>query len=409
MKADGTRRVDLLGPITYFAAGKRDSLPEDVITAVETPEGYLRVEGRISGVGVYEYEDAEGNTWGELRLPEHVFDEESIDSFRLKPVCDDHPPVMVDSSNIKDYQAGQLGSKITRDGDYLRADMLITDSALIEKIKAGKTQLSNGYEVVAVQKSGTHDGKSYTNVQTMIRGNHNAVVDQARGGPGCRLLLDSAGAYTSYLSKDEQPMKVKDGKIMLGDAEFELPDEVSDLISQLKAKVEEQGAELAKLSSPEADEVEDMEEEKVEVEMKDSKEALLAKVDALQAQLNQVKSDQAAKIDARVNLVAAAKRILGDSAKTDGVSDLDLMRAVVAQALPAMAPKVKDSKSPEYIGAAYDAALEAARGQVDSSKELLGLAFHAHADAQQPVDLDGLYASYMDGLKTRVEQPQEKN
>jgi uncharacterized protein len=406
-----TRRVDYLGVITYVEDvedPKHRSDSRSNITAHMTPEGYLKVEGRISGTGVYEYQDMEGNTWGELRAPEHVFEPEAMASFALKPVTDDHPPVMVDATNIQEYQAGQLGSKIVPDGDYLRADMLITDPELIERIKLGKTQLSCGYTVIAVPESGTYDGKPYEYIQTTIRGNHLSVVDEARGGPECRLLLDNS-AGSRYHEPNPKPkdnvMKVKDGKIVVGESEFDLPDEVSAMIEQLKSKVEEQGAELAKLAAEgDSKDEEPMEEEKpeVEVEAKDATAALRAQVDALKAQLEAIKADQSAKIDARVNLVSQAKEVV-PGIKTDGVKDLDIMKAVVAAALPAMAAKVKDSKSPEYVKAAYDAALEAHRSQVDSSKELLDLTFRAHAD-NKPVDLDSLYRSYQDGLKTRVER-----
>jgi hypothetical protein len=414
------RRVDLLGPILFGAQISQDALAPrspGVFDATLTPEGYLRIEGCISGTGVYEYSDASGEVWGELRTPEEVFAPEALESFALKPITDDHPAEMVTSANIKDVQCGQLGSNIRPDGNYVRADLLITDPALIAKIKLGKCQLSCGYEVIAIPVEGTLDGKSYRYKQTKIRGNHLSVVDEARGGPGCRLLLDSAGAFSSFKPTKDSNVKVKDGKFVIAGEEIDLPDNVVEHLKMLEAKVEEQGAELSKLSA-EGDELEpELEPAKVEIEieapeelelepMSASKDALQAQVDALRAQVKALQDGESAKINARVNLVTTAKKILGDSKKFDGHSDMAIMKAVVAKVLPSMGLKVKDSKSLDYVRAAYDAALTQDSTHIDSSKDLLELVGHAtlNADSDKLPDLDKLYSSYCDSLKTRVSQ-----
>ena len=81
---------------------------------------------------------------------------------------------------------------------------------------------------------------------------------------------------------------------------------------------------------------------------------LRAKVDVLEA----AAQSAPATIDARVNLVARAREILGDSAQTDGKADVAIQREIIAKIMPALAKRAKDSRDPAYVRALYDAAIE---------------------------------------------------
>ena len=375
-----------------------------------TPEGFLRVEGNISGTGVYQYSDGE-TTWGELRTAAEVFDKKSLESFQMVPVTDDHPTEMVTSENIKDLQKGHLGSNVRPDGAHVRADMLITDPDLIQKIKDGKAQLSNGYESLVITKDGVaDDGTPYQAIQTSIRGNHTAVVDLARGGPTCRLLMDSAeGAFSS--KEIEMKKNKKDGAIEIEGTTHEVPDEVSAAFKAMMAKIEEQGAELAKLSSDEEEEVmedevpqaEDAKEEEMPTE--DTKidsasfAAMQAKIDSMEAQLKAEREGASAKIDTRVALVTSAREVLGAEIKTDGVSDIAIQRAVVGAVTPAMKAKV-DAGSADYVQAAYEMALTTFKSKVDSTEDLMVLTHQAAKADSEEIDLDSLYKAHCDGLRT---------
>jgi hypothetical protein len=124
------RRVDRLGPLRLGGSLAHG----DAIEAYLTPEGYLRCAGRISGCGVYQYDDGEGDNWGELRVPEEVFAPESLASWDLRPVTDAHPNEWITTETIAAHQRGQVGTTWTREGDYLRGEILITDAALIERV-----------------------------------------------------------------------------------------------------------------------------------------------------------------------------------------------------------------------------------------------------------------------------------
>lgn len=419
------QRVDYLGRICVVDA--HEQAPPGTIAARRTPEGYLAVEGNISGVGVYEYTDADGNTWGELRLPEHVFASESMASFAGKPITDEHPPAFVTSDNWKEFARGNLGSnQRPNDGrTHLVSDMLITDDKLIRKIEDGKRELSNGYGVVLIEAPGVFGGKSYRFIQTQIAGNHNAVVDEARGGPSCRILDHADTAFTKY----GHDMKIKDEKhlaqvlagkgdaklsfsckgdaaLTIGDQTFEIPDELA--AKCLEAMRAQQPAAPAAAppaapaapvpddvanaipgppATPEEDPPGDAGQEPTPAgqapqfkpkEPKDSLEALRAQVDSLKAQAETNEKNRGANIDARVDLVTHAKNILGTEYVTTGKGDEAIMYAIVEKVqgkdsgvCQKSAAQIKcaiDAKDAAalasactYLTCAYDAAVEAHR------------------------------------------------
>lgn len=158
------------------------------------PNGWMRVEGRIARVGIQEYQDAGGGTHRELRLPEEVFDPESLASFAMVPVTNTHPAQLLDSTTARHYSVGSVGERVRPDGDYVAAPFMITDADAIKAVEAGRVQLSNGYSCELEEVPGTWKGERYDSVQRKIRGNHLAIVDSARAGDGARIRLDSGDA-----------------------------------------------------------------------------------------------------------------------------------------------------------------------------------------------------------------------
>jgi uncharacterized protein len=403
-------RTDLLGTLSYSKKNKNFDSP---FKASLTPEGFLRLKGRIARTGNQLYFDASGNEWIEHRPAEEVFRKESMQSFEMAIVTDDHPPEMVTVENVDKYKKGILGSQIVQDGIFLIADILITDKKLIQSIMDGlKVELSCGYFATILDKAGfDENGQTYDKIQTEIEGNHVAVVEEGRAGPECKLFIsDSATSRSNslYINKEDSKMKTKrkDEKLMIGEMEHEVPEAVATAYKELMAKVEEQGAELAKLAAkgdeeegeekpefelklpdPEKDpsaplpvleaemtpeELEAKAKEDKELGKEESMDALRARIDTLTAQVKEREALNSARIDARVNLVTNAKSILGKEFNCDGVCDSDVMKAVASHVTPSMKGKL-DGKSCDYIKAAYDMALMAMEKNDSSNKELLGI------------------------------------
>lgn len=110
-----------------------------------------------------------------MRNPEDVFSVETLASFEGKPVTLTHPPEDVTPENWAAYAKGHV-QNVRRSGDYIMADLVITDPTLINQVRSGSMrQVSCGYHC-----DYTADGTGYK--QTRIRGNHVAVVPLGRAG-----------------------------------------------------------------------------------------------------------------------------------------------------------------------------------------------------------------------------------
>lgn len=176
------RRFDAMGEL---ASPRRDEV-----------SGFLFFEGKIGRTGVQEYFDGTGKAHRELRIPEEVFDPESMISFEQVPVTNAHPPELLTVDNAADYACGGTAG-VREDGDWLVAPLSVWKREAITYIEAGRVELSNGY---TCELDPTQDPEllakwgPYDFIQRKIRGNHVALVDEARAGPEARLRLDSGDA-----------------------------------------------------------------------------------------------------------------------------------------------------------------------------------------------------------------------
>lgn len=129
----------------------------------------------------------------------------TIASFESKPLTDDHPPRMLDPGNAQLFAKGHLrnvrpGPPLP-DGEIpLVADLVVTDSALIEKILHGKRELSAGYDTTYVT------GDNGTLIQTAIRANHCAVVNTGRAGSAIS-IRDSKESEDDMTPQQEEKVK----------------------------------------------------------------------------------------------------------------------------------------------------------------------------------------------------------
>ena len=76
-----------------------------------TEEGYLIDKPIVTSVGIFEYRNPDGSTRRELRLPEHVFDKDSLASYRGKPVILTHRAGSVDKDNVDREHIGTILSE----------------------------------------------------------------------------------------------------------------------------------------------------------------------------------------------------------------------------------------------------------------------------------------------------------
>lgn len=153
---------------------------------LKTPEGFLICKDvPIARTGTQQYRGCEfggpvaDGIYNVQRPEAEVFDRAAVASFEGKPVCDEHPEEDVTPDNYGRYMKGVCRDVRRGDGDLsncLVADLVIYDADLINKIEAGKREISCGYDCLWNPTSDS----SYDQLE--IRGNHVAVVNRGRAG-----------------------------------------------------------------------------------------------------------------------------------------------------------------------------------------------------------------------------------
>lgn len=315
-----------------------------------TTEGFLRGRPIVTSIGVFQYANPDGTTHGELRLPEEVFAEDSLESLKMKPVTNEHPHTMVDPMNCKTLAVGNLGSNPSwqdqldgwpsptrvemTDGKHVAIDMLITENETISDVLKGKRALSCGYTCDLESKKGVYLGMAYDFVQRGIRYNHLAIVDKARAGDAAMIRMDHADtAY--HIDKgreaiEEEPMKV----VKIDGVEYQAEAKVIESLTLAESKVATLDAEIQKLK---------------------------AERDTTQARLAQMEEEAAKRNDADVVRSAVRARLAIEKVAYDAgveIKDNDtddaLRRRVIAKVFPKLA---LDGKDEVYVQAAFDSAI----------------------------------------------------
>ncbi|MCC7268808.1 MAG: DUF2213 domain-containing protein [Caulobacteraceae bacterium] len=319
-------------------------------------DGALLADVRIARTGIQLYRGSDvGRPDLDIvrvyRPGAEVFSQDTLKSAAHRPVTNDHPPVMVDADNWKQYAVGNTADEVSGEGIYLRVPLMVSDGAAIAAIEDGKRELSAGYTCTLDWQDGkTPAGEAYDAIQRNIRLNHVAIVDAGRAGPEVRI---GDGAATWGVS----PFHVADRK------EPDMPDNLRTVVVDgLSVSTTDQGAQAIEKLTRERDEARTAtkDAETAHQTALAAKDADLAKKDAeidtlKQAQLSDADLDK--KVMARAQLVADAKAISPDT-KTEGLADAAIRKAVVVAKLGEAA--VAD-KSDAYVDARFDILAEDAK------------------------------------------------
>lgn len=153
-----------------------------------TDEGYLVDHPVVTTCGIFEYRNDDGSTKRELRLPEDVFSEKSLESYKGKPIIITHDAGEVDKENVRREQIGTIMSRGYRDGDNVRCEIIIHDTNALKS--CGLKELSLGYSLDTDDTPGVYRGEKYDCIQKNIEINHLALVGEARAGETARLNID---------------------------------------------------------------------------------------------------------------------------------------------------------------------------------------------------------------------------
>jgi hypothetical protein len=338
-------------------------------TFTATPEGFLRGRAVVTNVGVFTYRNADGTIHTELRLPEEVFDSESLDSLRMKPLTNNHPDELVTPENIKNYQVGSLGDnpgsttqvrdyngsyvdrdKLT-DGYHLAIDMCITEQNAIADVKNGKRALSCGYtcDLEKAEDGAKWCGVPYDFIQRHIRYNHVAIVDSARAGDEAKIRMDS-GAWILDTKKSKLDEGGKDimtmKKVNLDGVEYEAEAPVIAALTKATERADKADKELERVNGEFSIITADRDTFKEKAEKLDKD-----LTDLKNAAPDKTKLDEA--VDAKIRLLQGAN-LAGVEIK-DGMADLDVRKAVIQKVFP---NANFDGKDEIYVMARFDGAME---------------------------------------------------
>ena len=371
-----------------------------------TPEGYLRAWASIARTGIQLYTDADGSVRREYRPKTEVASPASLASFAGKAVTAEHPPVLLDADNTKDYQVGFSGTEVVYDNGFVKAVMTITDQDAIERIMRGDArEVSAGYRVNYDPTPGVTDsGEHYDGIQKEIVGNHIAVVRRGRAGPQVKLHLDRQDAADPSLIQNTEE-RLMTAKVVFDGAEFEVSESVALAITKeredgrmsyedMKKKYDGMMAEASKMKE---------EMDAMEKELKGKMDAAEGRADALAEQVEELNAELAtakeinldSMVEERVALIEKAKPVLDAAYDFAGKT----AREVMVDSIKAVRGDELDlsEKSDDYVQAMFDTLSE---GRKDSATtdELR----KAVASIASPVSAP---SSYMDMLQNAWKKP----
>ena len=370
-----------------------------------TPEGYLRAWATIARTGVQQYTDADGSIRREYRPESEVASPSSLASFAGKAITLEHPPVLLDSANTKDYQVGFSGTEVVYDDGFVRAVMTITDEEAIKRIMRGDAkEVSAGYRVSYEATPGVTDsGENYDGIQKEISGNHIAVVRRGRAGPQVKLHLDRLDAADpSLISPTEEPSMT--AKVNFDGAEFEVTESVALAITKeredakmsfedMKKKCDELQAAADSMKS---------EMDAMEKKMQGQCDSAEGRADALSEEVNSLKTDLETAQQVNVDSLVEERIALIDKARTSLDSAFDFSGKTVREIMEASVKAVRgdvdlSERSDDYVVAMFDTLADVARSD-SSTDELRKAVASINSPSSAP-------SSYMDKLQNAWKSP----
>lgn len=321
-----------------------------------TEQGYLLIRDcALSRAGVTEYSawnfqprmyaDRDPNDVIRVYRSEQTL-AESVDKWYGSPLSNEHPPKgeFFDLKNTPKFQKGSIVGQPRMVGPILQADVLVTDSATIADIEAGKEELSNGYYSAYDFTPGTSpSGEAYDCEQLNLKPNHVALVAAGRCGAICK-VSDSA---------DPTPKEAPMGTVTVNGVTYECSEQLAQVIAQLQGTIETLTAQTAGASDAQAAAV---------AEVTQVAEEAQAKVEELSQALEEATSPDAmdAAVEERTEVLDHARQLIPNF-DHKGKSNAQIRREVVQAKFPDL--PVKNLDSADYVRARFDGLIPAAAGK----------------------------------------------
>lgn len=303
-----------------------DAAVVDAGSLRRTGDGYLVANVRCARTGIQLYHGSEcGRPDMDIvrvyRPESEVFHKDTLKSFAHRPVTVGHPENGVCADNWKDHGVGQTGDEVARDKEFVRVPLILMDADAIRAVESGVRELSMGYTTdLKWERGTTPKGEAYDAVQTMIRGNHLAIVSAARGGSSLRL--------------GDRKEKVMNEKVMVDELEVEVSDSKSAAI--LKRGLESLKSKIQTLEKKLEEEEEKAKKKDEAISKKDEElKAKDAEVATMKSQLDEEKQKNSpAALETmakdRAELIGKARAVIGDKLVVQGKSNTEIRAQVVS-------------------------------------------------------------------------------
>ena len=310
------------------------------------------VDAKLTRTGVFDYMNPDGTTRREYRPPSEVFDAGSLDTFLAASVTNDHPASMVTPETAQSVTVGMVSTGARKLDTHVAAELVIFDAKAIADVKAGKTEISCGYEAEVLDSpSVSPQGEHYDSIQKNIRINHVAIVDRGRAGPEAAIRMDAAMQFRQTPQQSEISVNLEQALQKINDLMVEKATE--------SARADRAELDL-KTAVSRAD--------KSDAERDSAKEQLKAaetRADNADGSINE-------RVNALTKLRADAGKIVKmeegeDDSRFDALTDRELQVKVI-QAVTSF--EITDKHSDDYVTARYDAAVEQANKSQESMSNL---------------------------------------
>ena len=296
----------------------------------KTPEGYMIAFSRVarSGIQIYKGKELGVADKEELRVyrpSNEVFSRKSMHSYSGRPITNNHPPQMVDSTNWRKFAIGEIGEDVVRDGEFVRVPMILRDAAAIKDYEGGKAELSLGYTMdLKLEEGRTPHGEIYDAVQTQIRANHLALVNTARGGPALRIGDEGDDAMTKQLTVDGLTISLepRDAEIVMRhlDDQKKIFDQQQKALDEANVAIKLRDEQISNIKKD-----------------SDTKDAKIATLEKQLKDSARTPEQTAAELQAIVMATDQAKKLLGD--KFTPAYDIEAIRRQVVDAKMGAAAK----------------------------------------------------------------------
>ena len=320
----------------------------------KTPEGFVKATVAVTSIGVFTYRNPDGTTRRELRLPEEVFKQDSMDTLALKPLTLLHPTKeqtpdsLLNPETAQALSCGSVGVPFA-DSYRVFTEIMVTRADAIDSVQTGKTLgLSCGYTCDIEWTSGNWLGQDYDCIQHNIQYNHVALVPRPRAGDDSIIRLDDAGAPgpvpSEYLTTEKEPnMDYK--KVNLDGVEYQAEAQVITALTKSQEQVAALKSQVDQLRTDAADSA-----KKVST-LEGERDSLKERLDAAEKEMP---GKIAKAVQSQIELMDKA-RSAGCEVRAD-MSEKELKTAVILKKFP---KANLDGKDDNYIQARFDAACEA--------------------------------------------------